>query len=121
MVEEKVKDYENRLRQRVGEGEYERHKELVILLARNLAIEDLLWQEILISIRDVDARTELLRQRNQIVRDIHTEFRALNIEIPTLVEQKTENFMNFLGDLEEDDTSEEPEGNESSSIGEESV
>jgi hypothetical protein len=121
MVEEKVKDYENRLRQRVGEGEYERHKELVRLLARNLTIEDLLWEEILISIRDVDARTELLRQRNQIVRDIHTEFRALNIEIPTLVEQKTENFMNFLGDLEEDVTSEEPEGNESSSIGEESV
>jgi|TARA_R100001591_G_scaffold5201_1_gene11567 hypothetical protein len=121
MVEEKVKDYENRLRQRVGEGEYERHKELVRLLARNLTIEDLLWEEILVSIRDVDARTELLRQRNQIVRDIHTEFRALNIEIPTLVEQKTENFMNFLGDLEEDVTSEEPEGNESSSIGEESV
>ena len=121
MVEEKVKDYENRLRQRVGEGEYERHKELVRLLARNLTIEDLLWEEILVSIRDVDARTELLRQRNQIVRDIHTEFRALNIEIPTLVEQKTENFMNFLGDLEEDVTSEEPKGNESSSIGEESV
>ena len=121
MVEEKDKDYENRLRQRVGEGEYERHKELVRLLARNLTIEDLLWEEILVSIRDVDARTELLRQRNQIVRDIHTEFRALNIEIPTLVEQKTENFMNFLGDLEEDVTSEEPEGNESSSIGEESV
>ena len=121
MVEGKVKDYEDRLRQRVGEGEYERHKELVRLLARNLTIEDLLWEEILVSIRDVDARTELLRQRNQIVRDIHTEFRALNIEIPTLVEQKTENFMNFLGDLEEDVTSEEPEGNESSSIGEESV
>ena len=118
MVEEKVKDYENRLRQRVGEGEYERHKELVRLLARNLTIEDLLWEEILISIRDVDARTELLRQRNQIVRDIHTEFRALNIEIPTLVEQKTENFMNFLGDLE-DDTSEKPEGNESSPDGSE--
>ena len=121
MVEEKVKDYENRLRQRVGEGEYERHKELVRLLARNLTIEDLLWEEILVSIRDVDARTELLRQRNQIVRDIHTEFRALNIEIPTLVEQKTENFMNFLGDLEEDVTSEESEGNESSSIREESI
>ena len=120
MVEESVREYESRLRERVGEGEYERHKELVILLARNLAIEDLLWQEILISIRDVDARTELLRQRNTIVKDIHTEFRALNIEIPTLVEQKTENFMNFLGDLE-DDTSKEPEGNESSSDGSESV
>ena len=118
MVEEKVKDYENRLRQRVGEGEYERHKELVRLLARNLTIEDLLWEEILVSIRDVDARTELLRQRNTIVKDIHTEFRALNIEIPTLVEQKTENFMNFLGDLE-DDTSEKPEGNESSPDGSE--
>jgi hypothetical protein len=119
MVEETVREYETRLRQRVGEGEYERHKELVILLARNLAIEDLLWEEILISIRDVDARTELLRQRNTIVKDIHTEFRALNIEIPTLVEQKTENFMNFLGDLEEDDTSKEPERNESSSDGSE--
>ena len=120
-MEDEVENYVSRLRERVGEGEYERHKELVRLLARNLTIEDLLWEEILVSIRDVDARTELLRQRNQIVRDIHTEFRALNIEIPTLVEQKTENFMNFLGDLEEDVTSEEPEGNESSSIGEESV
>ena len=111
MVEEKVKDYENRLRQRVGEGEYERHKELVRLLARNLTIEDLLWEEILVYIRDVDARTELLRQRNQIVRDIHTEFRALNIEIPTVVERNTESFMGFLGELEDDDTSEE-RGNE---------
>ena len=101
--------YVTRLRLRVGEGEYERHRELVRLLARNLAIEDVLWEEILVSIRDVDARTELLRQRNQIVRDIHTEFRALNIEIPTIVEQKTENFMNFLGELEEDDTSSEPD------------
>ena len=80
-----VREYEERLRQRVGEGEYARHKELVRLLARNLALEDVLWEEILVSIRDVDARTELLRQRNQIVRDIHTEFRALNIEIPTVV------------------------------------
>ena len=76
-------------------------------LARNLAIEDVLWEEILVSIRDVDARTELLRQRNQIVRDIHTEFRALNIEIPTIVEQKTENFMNFLGELKDDETLED--------------
>jgi hypothetical protein len=95
------------LRKRVGEGEYERHKELVRLLARNLVIEDLLWEEITISIRDVNKRTKLLQQRNQIVRDIHTEFRSLNIEIPTLVEEKTENFMNFLGELEEDDTSSE--------------
>ena len=85
-----VKGYEERLRQRVGEAEYERHKELVRLLARNLALEDLLWEEILVSIRDVDARTELLRQRNSIVRDIHTEFRALNIEVPTVVEKNTE-------------------------------
>ena len=105
MVEEKVKDYENRLRQRVGEGEYERHKELVRLLARNLTIEDLLWEEILISIRDVDARTELLRQRNTIVKDIHTEFRALNIEVPTVVEKNTEGFSKILEGLmdEEDD------------------
>ena len=113
-----VDEYLQRLRQRVGEAEYERHMELVRLLARNLALEDVLWEEILVSIRDVNARTELLRQRNSIVRDIHTEFRALNIEIPTMVEQKTENFMNFLGDLE-DDTSEKPEGNESSPDGSE--
>jgi hypothetical protein len=117
-MEDKVEEYETRLRERVGEGEYERHKELVRLLARNLAIEDVLWEEILVSIRDINIRTELLRQRNSIIRDIHTEFRALNIEIPTLVEQKTENFMNFLGDLK-DDTSEKPEGNESSPDGSE--
>jgi len=117
-MEDKVREYETRLRERVGEGEYERHKELVTLLSRNLAIEDVLWEEILVSIRDVDLRTELLRQRNSIIRDIHTEFRALNIEIPTLVEQKTENFMSFLGDLE-DDTSQEPKRNESSPDGSE--
>ena len=101
-----VEEYEARLRQRIGEGEYERHKELVRLLARNLTLEDVLWEEILVSLRDVNARTELLRQRNSIVRDIHTEFRALNIEIPTVVERNTEAFMGFLGDLD-DDTSEE--------------
>ena len=100
-----VEDYEARLRERVGEAEYARHKELVRLLARNLWLENVLWEEVTVSIRDIELRTELWRQRNSIVRDIHTEFRALNIEIPTLVEQKTENFMNFLGDLE-DDTSE---------------
>ena len=96
-----VEEYEQRLRQRVGEGEYERHKELVRLLARNLALEDILWEEISVSIRDVNLRTELLRQRNSIVRDIHTEFRALNIEIPPMVEQKTEGFVKFLEDLNE--------------------
>ena len=101
-----VKEYEERLRQRVGESEYARHRELVRLLARNLTLEDVLWEEILVSLRDVNARTELLRQRNSIVRDIHTEFRALNIEIPTVVERNTESFMGFLGDLD-DDTSEE--------------
>ena len=102
-----VEKYEQRLRQRVGEAEYGRHKELVRLLARNLALEDILWEEILICIRDVNARTELLRQRNTIVKDIHTEFRALNIEVPTITEQNTENFMEFLGDIDDDDTSEE--------------
>jgi len=102
-----VEDYEKRLRERVGEAEYARHRELVRLLARNLALEDVLWEEILVSIRDVNARTELLRQRNSIVRDIHTEFRALNIEIPTVVERNTESFMGLLGELEDDDTSEE--------------
>ena len=98
-----VKGYEERLRERVGEGEYERHKELVRLLARNLALEDLLWEEILVSIRDVDARTELLRQSNSIVRDIHTEFRALNIEVPTVVEKNTEGFSKILEGLMDDD------------------
>ena len=100
-------EYEQRLRQRVGEGEYERHKELVRLLARNLALEDILWEEISLHIRDVNLRTELLRQRNSIVRDIHTEFRALNIEIPTVLESRTEGFASFLEDLTDEDTSEE--------------
>ena len=104
-----VEGYEERLRERVGEGEYERHKELVRLLARNLALEDLLWEEILVSIRDVDARTELLRQRNSIVRDIHTEFRALNIEVPTIVEKNTESFSNILEGLMDDDDKERAE------------
>ena len=107
----KVEEYEVRLRQRIGEGEYERHKELVRLLARNLTLEDVLWEEILVSLRDVNARTELLRQRNSIVRDIHTEFRALNIEIPTLVEKNTTDFVNLLegmsGEDDDDDASEE--------------
>ena len=101
-----VEGYERRLRIRVGEGAYERHKELVRLLARNLALEDLLWEEILVCIRDVNARTELLRQRNQIVRDIHTEFRALNIEVPTVVEKNSENFSKILEEII-DDSSEE--------------
>ena len=101
-----VEGYERRLRIRVGEGEYERHKELVRLLARNLALEDLLWEEILVCIRDVNKRTEFLRQRNQIVRDIHTEFRALNIEVPTVVEKNSENFSKILEDIM-DDSSEE--------------
>ena len=101
-----VEGYEQRLRLRVGEGEYERHKELVRLLARNLALEDLLWEEILVCIRDVNARTELFRQRNQIVRDIHTEFRALNIEIPTVVEKNSEGFSKILEEII-DDSSEE--------------
>ena len=102
-----VEEYEERLRQRVGESEYARHKELVRLLARNLALEDVLWEEITVHIRDVNLRTELLRQRNSIVRDIHTEFRALNIEIPTLIEQQTEGFASFLEDLSNEDGSEE--------------
>ena len=104
-----VEGYEQRLRQRVGEGEYERHKELVRLLARNLALEDVLWEEISIHIRDVDLRTELLRQRNSIVRDIHTEFRALNIEVPTVTEKNTENFMAMLSDIDDDPSEERTE------------
>ena len=104
----KVEEYESRLRVRVGEAEYARHRELVRLLARNLWIEDVLWEEISVSIRDVDLRTELLRQRNSVVRDIHTEFRALNIEVPTITEKNTDNFMAFLGDLDDDDPGDEP-------------
>ena len=100
------KDYEQRLRQRVGEGEYARHKELVRLLARNLTLEDILWEEISLHIRDVNLRTELLRQRNAVVKDIHAEFRALNIEIPSVIEQKTAGFTSFLEDLTDDDSSE---------------
>jgi len=111
-----VEEYETRLRERVGEAEYGRHKELVRLLARNLALEDLLWSEILVCIRDVNARTELLRQRNQIVRDIHTEFRALNIQVPDLVEQRTEDFGSFLETLDDKKPSKESdEGPKSSS------
>ena len=106
-----VEGYQERLRQRVGEAEYERHKELVRLLARNLALEDILWEEILVCIRDVNARTELLRQRNTIVKDIHTEFRALNIEVPTVVEKNSENFSKILEDIidDSDKEREEPE------------
>ena len=105
-----VEEYEEKLRKRVGEAEYARHAELVRLLARNLALEDVLWEEILVSIRDVNARTELLRQRNTIVKDIHTEFRALNIEVPTTVEKNTEAFASFLGELSDDKDTTESKG-----------
>ena len=98
-----VEDYEENLRKRVGEGEYERHKELVRLLARNLALEDLLWQEISVHIRDVDIRTELLRQRTTVVNNIHQEFKALNIEVPTVVEKNTEGFSKILEGLMDDE------------------
>ena len=101
-----VEEYEQRLRQRVGEAEYARHKELVRLLARNLALEDVLWEEILVCLRDVNARTELLRQRNTIVKDIHTEFRALNIEIPTIVEKNSANFSKILEEIVDDSNKE---------------
>ena len=97
-----VEEYEARLRQRVGEAEYARHKELVRLLARNLWLENVLWEEVTVHIRDINLRTELLRQRNSIVRDIHTEFRALNIEVPTVTETKSEEFASLLGDLAND-------------------
>ena len=98
-----VEGYKESLRKRVGEGEYERHKELVRLLARNLALEDLLWQEISVHIRDVDIRTELLRQRTTVVNNIHQEFKALNIEVPTVVEKNTEGFSKILEGLMDDE------------------
>ena len=102
-----VEEYKERIRQRVGESEYARHEELVRLLARNLALEDVLWEEITLHLRDVHRRTELLRQRNQIVRDIHTEFRALNIEVPSISEKRTEDFASFLGGLTDETGNEE--------------
>ena len=104
-----VEEYETRLRKRVGEAEYARHKELVRLLARNLWLEDVLWEEVTVHIRDINLRTELLRQRNSIVRDIHTEFRALNIEVPTVIETKSEEFASLLGDLANDSGDERDE------------
>ena len=104
-----VEEYEKRLRKRVGEAEYARHKELVRLLARNLWLENVLWEEVTVHIRDVNLRTELLRQRNSIVRDIHTEFRALNIEVPTITETKSEEFASLLGDLANDSGDERDE------------
>ena len=104
-----VEEYETRLRERVGEAEYARHKELVRLLARNLWLENVLWEEVTVHIRDIDLRTELLRQRNSIVRDIHTEFRALNIEVPTITETKSEEFASVLGDLANDSGDERDE------------
>ena len=104
-----VEEYETRLRKRVGEAEYARHKELVRLLARNLWLEDVLWEEVTVHIRDIDLRTELLRQRNSIVKDIHTEFRALNIEVPTVTETKSEEFASLLGDLANDSGDERDE------------
>ena len=104
-----VEEYEKRLRKRVGEAEYARHQELVRLLARNLWLENVLWEEVTVHIRDIDLRTELLRQRNSIVRDIHTEFRALNIEVPTVIETKSEEFASLLGDLANDSSDERDE------------
>ena len=104
-----VEEYETRLRERVGEAEYARHKELVRLLARNLWLENVLWEEVTVHIRDINLRTELLRQRNSIVRDIHTEFRALNIEVPTVIETKSEEFASLLGDLANDSGDERDE------------
>ena len=104
-----VEEYETRLRKRVGEAEYGRHKELVRLLARNLWLEDVLWEEVTVHIRDINLRTELLRQRNSVVKDIHTEFRALNIEIPTVIETKSEEFASLLGDLANDSGDERDE------------
>ena len=104
-----VEGYKESLRKRVGEGEYERHKELVNLLARNLALEDLLWEEISVHIRDVDIRTELLRQRTTVVNNIHQEFKALNIEVPTVVEKNTEGFSKILEGLMDDDNKERAE------------
>ena len=104
-----VEEYRESLRKRVGEAEYERHKELVNLLARNLALEDLLWQEISVHIRDVDIRTELLRQRTTVVNNIHQEFKALNIEVPTVVEKNTEGFSKILEGLMDDDDKERAE------------
>ena len=49
-------------------------------------------------------------RRNTIVKDIHTEFRALNIEVPTTVEKNTEAFASFLGDLSDERETKESKG-----------
>ena len=103
----KVEEYLERLRERVGEGEYERHKELVHLLARNLVLEDILWEELLVSLRDADKRADLLKQRNTVINNIHQEFKALNIEVPTVVEKNTEGFSKVLEGLMDDDSDKE--------------
>ena len=108
-----VEGYVSRLRLRIGEAEYERHKEIVLLLARNLTLEDVLWDEITQNLKDISLRNELLKQRNQIVKDIHTEFRALKIEIPSLIEEKTEGFASFLEDLTDEKSSSEKRDKES--------
>ena len=58
------------------------------------------------NIKDPRKRSDLLRERNQIVKDIHTEFRSLNIEIPTVVEKKSEEFASLLEDLADGDSGE---------------
>ena len=108
-----VERYVKRLRLRVGEAEYERHKEIVLLLARNLSLEDVLWEEITENLKDITLRNELLKQRNQIVKDIHTEFRALKIEVPSLIETKTEGFASFLEDLTDEESSSKERDEES--------
>ena len=68
-----------------------------------------MWEEISLHIRDVDIRTELLRQRTTVVNNIHQEFKALNIEVPTVVEKNTEGFSKILEGLMDDDDKERAE------------
>ena len=63
-----VEEYEQRLRQRVGEAEYARHKELVRLLARNLTLEDILWEEILERFDDIQVLAEPERTYSSFVK-----------------------------------------------------
>ena len=77
------------------------------MLARNLVLEDILWEELLVSLRDADKRADLLKQRNTVINNIHQEFKALNIEVPTVVEKNTEGFSKVLEGLMDDDSDKE--------------
>ena len=95
-----TKQYTKNIRELVGEQEYARYTDLVKVLARNLAVEDKLWNDILTCANDYEMRNDIIRLRMQVLKDIHAEFKILNIEIPTLAERTTVDFMSDMGELD---------------------